>query len=79
MPKSAAGTVGAIMIAGHQTEDKTGGGNVADKGGANLYSVRRNAPEAAAGARDYPSARFINGEFHAQTFSDQALLYALAE
>ena len=36
-------------------------------------------PESAAGAWNYPSARFINGEFRAQTFSDEALLYALAE
>lgn len=78
MPKSAVGTVGAIMMAA-QTEGKAGGGNIADNGDAGPYFATRNAPEAGAGARDYPSARFINGEFHAQTFSDEALLYALAE
>ncbi len=78
MPRSAAGTVGAIMMVA-QTEGKTRGGNVADNGEAGLYSVRPNAPQAAAAARDYPSARFINGEFHAQTFSDEALLSAMAE
>jgi len=31
------------------------------------------------GHRDFPSARFINGEFHAQTFSDEALLSALVD
>jgi len=28
---------------------------------------------------DFPSARFINGEFRAQTFSDEALLSALVD
>ncbi len=42
-------------------------------------SERPTRPETAAGDRDYPSARFINGEFRAQTFSDEALLYAMAE
>ncbi len=39
----------------------------------------KRPPKPGAGALDYPSARFINGEFRAQTFSDEALLYAMAE
>ncbi|HEC90252.1 MAG TPA: hypothetical protein ENI55_01150 [Alphaproteobacteria bacterium] len=82
MPKRAAGTVGKVAMVA-----QTGGRNESGNGESSPYSVihaRRTAPEKiilqpAAGARDYPSARFINGEFRAQTFSDEALLYALAE
>ncbi|HEC90949.1 MAG TPA: hypothetical protein ENI55_04715 [Alphaproteobacteria bacterium] len=70
MPESAAGTVGEITTAA-----RTGAGN----NGADNGAKHPARLKIATGAGDYPSARFINGEFRAQTFSDEALLYALAE
>ncbi len=67
MPKSAAGAVGEVTMAAH-----VGGQNEAGNGS-------ERPAKSGAGVLDYPSARFINGEFRAQIFSDEALLYALAE
>ncbi len=69
MPRSAAGTIDEVTMAA-----RTGAINGTDK-----VSERPPRPQPVAGTLDYPSARFINGEFRAQTFSDEALLYALAE
>jgi len=69
MLKSTAGTVGEATM-----ELRTRAINVAASG---VEPPPR--PQPATSDLDYPSARFINGEFRAQTFSDEALLYAMAE